>query len=100
MAANHAEPVPRSVGAGGAFWRTCAWGLLPLLLLAGLVYYVLTSGEHILGRSPVSPDALQKLEFQRVILKPARITAGIINTGPGPVSIAQVTVNEAMWRFS
>ena len=100
MAVNHAEHPPQAAGAGGGLWRTCAWGLLPLVLLAGLVYYVMTSGENILGRSPVSQDALQKLEFQRVVLRPNRILLQAINTGPGPVAVAQVTVNDAIWSFT
>lgn len=99
MAVHHAEHASRPV-TGGALWRTCAWGLLPLLLLAGLVYYVMTSGENLLGRSPVSQDALQKLEFQRVVLRPGSILVQAVNTGPGPVAVGQVTVNEAMWNFT
>ena len=86
-------------GAGGPL-KMASLFLFPLVLLGALVYHVMTGGEAILGRPPVSQDALQKLEFQRVVLRPSQIALSLINTGPGPVSVGQVTVNEALWRFS
>ncbi|MEE9274348.1 MAG: metal transporter, partial [bacterium] len=87
-------------GQGNMSWQTWGLALFPLVILAALVYFILTSGEALTGRPPVPADALQKIDFQRVVLRPNRITLHLINTGPGPVTIAQVTVNDAIWGFA
>lgn len=100
MAVSEMETETGAVEAGPSSWRTGGLALFPLIILGALVYFFLTSGELLLGRSPVPVDALQKLEFQRVILLPNQITVQVINTGPGPVTVAQVLVNEAIWGFA
>ncbi|MBI3025607.1 MAG: ZIP family metal transporter [Candidatus Tectomicrobia bacterium] len=100
MAAGEMKESLKGERGAGAPLKMVSLFLFPLVLLGALVYHVMTGGEAILGRPPVSQDALQKLEFQRVVLRPSQIALSLINTGPGPVSVGQVTVNEALWRFS
>ena len=74
---------------------------LPVLLLAGIVYLFLARGTGL--RLASSPAPIEKLDFERVELHPGEIRARVINTGPGPVTIAQVQVgwlSRASWEFT
>lgn len=74
--------------------------LLPVALLATMVVLFLTKGEVLIGRPPIPPDALLKIEFERIVFRPGEIVAIVRNTGPDEVTIAQVTVNDALWQFA
>ncbi len=73
-------------------------GLLPLALLAALVValLVLEPGRDLAAGFPPVED----LAFERVVLEPGRIRAGVLNNGPDPVTIAQVQIDEAYWQFA
>jgi zinc transporter, ZIP family len=75
-------------------WRIVASGLVPLVLLAGMVTWFLGSGTRWLnfGHLPV-----EKLAFGRVMFRPQEIVFQVRNEGPTPFTIAQVFVNEAIW---
>jgi len=82
--------------------RLLVWAsaLLPLLLLGGILYLFLAHG---VGVDLAGPIPIEKLEFERVVLRPGEIAAHVINTGPEPLTIAQVQVgwtNRANWEFS
>ena len=62
--------------------------LLPIVLIAGLVWLVLTTDPAAKLRGDLPPVEL--LAFERVVLSDDGITATILNDGPDPVSIAQV----------
>ncbi|MCZ6753343.1 MAG: metal transporter [Acidobacteria bacterium] len=73
--------------------------LLPVLLLAGILYSFLVRGT---GINLPPPAPIENLEFERIVLRPGEIRAHVINTGPEPVTIAQVQVgflNRASWEF-
>lgn len=73
--------------------------LLPLLLLAGIVMLLFTRGP---GIELAAPAPLERIEFERVVLKPGEIRAHVINTGPEPVTVQQVQVgwtSRASWEF-
>jgi zinc transporter ZupT len=79
-------------------WASAA---LPILLLVGIIYlfFVRGTGLDLVG----SPAPIEKLEFERVELRPGEIRARVLNTGPGPVTIAQVQIgwlNRASWEFT
>ncbi|MFB3153266.1 MAG: ZIP family metal transporter [Candidatus Acidiferrales bacterium] len=77
-----------------------ASALLPVLLLAGILYFLVTRGT---GLNMAAPAPIEKLEFERIVLRPGEIRAHVINTGPEAVTIAQVQVgflNRASWEFS
>lgn len=81
--------------------RALVWAsaLLPVLLLAGILYLLFARGT---GLRLAAPAPIEKLEFERVVLRPGVIRAHVINTGPDPVTIAQVQVgwlNRASWEF-
>ena len=80
--------------------RLTLFALLPLVLLGAMIGLFLSSETLLLGPSPVPPDALQRLTFERMAFYPGEIVVWVRNTGPGPARIGQVLVNDAMWAFS
>jgi zinc transporter ZupT len=74
--------------------------LVPLLVLAAVVVLFLRQEEALVGPSPVPPDALQKLEVERVTFEPGLIRVAVRNSGPAEVTVAQVLVDEALWQFA
>jgi zinc transporter ZupT len=72
--------------------------LLPLLLVAGLVWLVVTSDPAAKLRGDL--PAVEELAFQRVELRHDGIVASVLNDGPDPVTIAQVIVDDAYWAFT
>ena len=73
--------------------------LLPVVLLGGILYLFLVRGT---GLNLGAPAPIEKLEFERVVLRTDEIRAHVINTGPEPATIAQVQVgflNRASWEF-
>ena len=87
---------------GGAAWQPWAWllALLPVAILVAMVGLFLLQGERLIGKPPIPPDALLKLDFERVVFLPGEVVATLRNTGPDEVRIAQVTVNDALWQFA
>jgi zinc transporter ZupT len=71
--------------------------LVPLAALAVLLVFLLRGGASFLGTAPAP---IEKLYFERTVLRPEEIAVVVRNTGPEPVSIGQVLVNEAIWDFS
>ena len=72
--------------------------LLPLVLLAGLLVWIVRSGpvEAVRGEAP----PVEVLRIQRVELAPQRIEVAVLNDGPDPATIAQVQVDDAYWAFT
>jgi zinc transporter, ZIP family len=87
--------------AAPASWRTPLWvlGLLPVVLVAALVGWIVRSGPADAVRGSAYPP-VERLTFQRVTLAPGSITATVLNDGPDPVTIAQVAVDDAFWTFT
>ena len=73
------------------------WGLLPLALLA-VVAVIMTNTRLLEVLRPVPP--VEEIAFERVSLAPGEITLQVVNVGPDPVTIAQLTVDDAFWNFS
>ena len=80
--------------------RLVLFALLPLVLLGVMITLLLSSGTLLLGPSPVPSEALQRLTFERMAFYPGKIVVTVRNTGPGPVRIGQVLVNDAIWVFA
>jgi len=78
-----------------AIWVLLA--LLPLVLLAALLAWIVRSRPTEAIRGEVPPVEL--LAITRAELRPGEIVVHVLNDGPDPVSIAQVQVDEAYWRF-
>jgi ZIP family zinc transporter len=86
-------------GKGMSRIRLILFALLPLVLLGAMIGFFLSSETLLLGPSPVPPEALQRLTFERMAFYPGEIVVGVRNTGPGPARIGQVLVNDAIWNF-
>src|ERR671917_618569 len=79
----------------GPLW--IVFGLLPLLGLGVLLALITLNGAGI-GREDVPP--VEDLTATRVALpSPNEVVVHVTNGGPDPVTIRQVTVNEALWDF-
>jgi ZIP family zinc transporter len=72
--------------------------LLPLALLAALLAWIVRSRPTEVIRGEVPP--VEVLAITRAELRPGEILVHVLNDGPDPVTIAQVQVDEAYWRFA
>lgn len=80
--------------------RTRLWiyGLLPLLLLAGLTALFLRYGPLGVFRAAFPP--IEELTIERVRFpEPGQLEISLVNGGPEPVTVAQLLIDEAYWRF-
>ena len=77
------------------------WGvaLIPLALLGALIYLIIRTGpaERLRGED-VPP--VERLAIERAVLTNDGIDLYVLNDGPDPVTIAQVTVDDAYWSFT
>jgi zinc transporter, ZIP family len=72
----------------------------PLVLLGMLLYLFVAWGDDLLGPPPVPVDALGKLDIERIAFRPGEIALSVVNSGPGPLTVAQVVVNDGIWDFA
>jgi ZIP family zinc transporter len=73
--------------------------LVPLVLLAALIALILKTAPSDTLRGDGAPP-VERLVVQRAVLGSDGIALSILNDGPDPVTIAQVTVDDAYWAFS
>jgi ZIP family zinc transporter len=73
--------------------------LVPLILIAGLVGWIVRSGPADLLTGQGYPP-IERLTVERVVLSDGLIRLTVLNDGPDPVTIAQVQVDDAYWTFS
>jgi len=73
--------------------------LLPLVLLAGVLFAIIRFGPVEMMRDPDAPP-VEVMSVQRTLLKPEGIVLTVLNESPGPVTIAQVAVDDAFWGFT
>src|SRR3989344_6986284 len=71
--------------------------LLPLILLAGLLWGFIKYGPLGVFKAEFPP--VEKLVIQRVNFMPERIDLEVFNDGPESVTVAQLVVNEVIWKF-
>jgi zinc transporter, ZIP family len=69
--------------------------IAPLALLGVLVWWFFHGGGQFLER-PVPP--IEQISIRRTELKPGEFILTIRNTGPMPVEMTLVTVDEAIWQ--
>ena len=86
----HDETLP-ATDLGRTAWRPGAWFLvlLPVILLAGMVALFLVKGEVLVGKSPVPPDALLKVEFERLYIGDKK---AVSNNGIGPAAAPDMVI--------
>jgi ZIP family zinc transporter len=73
--------------------------LVPLVLLAALIAAILQFRPADRLRPSGAPP-VEKLQIERATLASDGIHLTVMNDGPDPVTIAQVTVDDAYWAFS
>jgi zinc transporter, ZIP family len=73
--------------------------LLPLLLLAALIAVLVRTGAPGVVRPEGAPP-VERLAIERATLNADGIELAVLNDGPDPVTIAQVTVDDAYWAFT
>lgn len=78
--------------------RRFFWFALPLVLLAALSLLVTRGG--LLSTLARGVPPVEQLSVERTRLTPGHLTLTIVNGGPEPVTVAQVMVDEAFWRFT
>jgi zinc transporter, ZIP family len=89
--------VEAGVGARGLGWRL--WPLVPVLLLAGVVSAFVASGSSLvdlIGRNPPQAD---EVDIRRVELKTGEIRIRVTNPQHDKLTIASVTVDDAIVPF-
>ena len=79
--------------------KTWLVALLPLALLAALVtsLVLLKPADQL---RPAGMPPVEKLRIERAVLAADGIRLTVMNDGPDPVTIAQVTVDDAYWAFT
>ena len=80
----------------GARVRTILLALLPFILLAAVIAIFLATNAGLPTGTAVVPG---ELSFERVVLRPNQITLSIVNSGRTELTIAQATVDDAVWAF-
>lgn len=80
--------------------RVPAWalGTIPLLLIIAALAALLTVGGDTLGER-LGPPA-EEIAVERTVLRPGEIELTVRNTGPDPVTVAQMFVNDAYVDYS
>ena len=73
--------------------------IVPLVLLAVLVTALMTLRPADRLR-PEGMPPVEKLRVERAVLAEDGIRLSVMNDGPDPVTIAQVTVDDAFWAFT
>ena len=79
--------------------KFAVWGLLPLVLLGGVIWAFFAfdpTAPLRAGFPPVEELTIERIELPR----PGEVIVYVVNGGPEPVTIAQVLVNEAYWRHT
>src|SRR3990172_6798126 len=80
--------------------RMPSWllSLLPLLLLGLLAWVFSLANPLALFTANLPP--VEQIAVERVLLTREGFELRLLNSGPLPVSIAQVTVDDAYWQFT
>lgn len=92
MATNNQNP--EATGKALSQWVK---GLLPLLLLMVVLGLFFTGDPLSVFTEDIPP--IEEINLQRIELDDDGILLNVINSGPDPVTIAQVMVDEAYWYY-
>lgn len=80
-----------------AYWRL--WALVPIVLLVGIVGIFSATGGSVVDLVGVSPPPADELDLRRVEFHPGEIQVQVRNPQPEGVTVASVTVDEAVVPF-
>ncbi|MDH4177505.1 MAG: metal transporter [Thermoleophilia bacterium] len=79
-------------------WRV--WALVPVVLLAIAVALVVARGGDIVDLIGVNPPPADEFDVRRVEFGPGEIRILVRNPQPDDLTIASVTVDDAIWPFA
>jgi ZIP family zinc transporter len=80
----------------GATTRWRIWALVPILLLVGAVSLFAASGQSLLDLVGRSPPPADQFDIRRVELSPGEVRIRVTNPQPDDLTIATVTVDDAI----
>ena len=83
---------------GGAHWRL--WALVPIAALVGAVALFVSTGGSLLELVGQSPPPRDELDVRRVEFRPGEIRVRVTNPQRESITIASVTVDDAIVPFS
>jgi zinc transporter ZupT len=83
---------------GGAHWRL--WALVPIAALVGAVALFVSTGGSLLELVGQSPPPRDELDVRRVEFRPGEIRVRVTNPQREKITIASVTVDDAIVPFS
>ena len=84
---------------GGDLARWRLWALVPVLVLAGAVSLFASQGGSVLSLLGQNPPPADAFDVRRVELDPGQIRIRVTNPQPDPLTIAVVTVDDAIVPF-
>jgi ZIP family zinc transporter len=79
-------------------WRV--WAVIPVVLLAAVVGVFVTSGGSLVDLIGRNPPSLDEFDIRRVEFKPGEIKVRVTNPQRDDLTIASVTVDDAIVPFS
>lgn len=91
--------IPDAVAAPRSTGRLWIVALVPLILLAALIFLIVKTTPTDRLRGEGAPP-VERLVIERAVLRADGIHLSVLNDGPDPVTIAQVTVDDAYWSFT
>ena len=83
---------------GGAHWRL--WALVPIAALVGAVALFVSTGGSLLELVGQSPPPRDELDVRRVEFRPGEIRVRVTNPQRETITIASVTVDDAIVPFA
>jgi zinc transporter ZupT len=83
---------------GGAHWRL--WALVPIAALVGAVALFVSTGGSLLELVGQSPPPRDELDVRRVEFRPGEIRVRVTNPQREKITLASVTVDDAIVPFS
>jgi ZIP family zinc transporter len=82
----------------GTHWRL--WGLVPIAALVGAVALFVSTGDSLIELVGQSPPPKDELDVRRVEFRPGQIKVKVTNPQREKITIASVTVDDAIVPFS
>jgi len=82
---------------GGARWRL--WALVPVIALVGAVSLFATTGDSLVDLLGKNPPPRDELDIRRVEFRPGEIKVKVTNPQRDDITIASVTVDDAIVPF-
>jgi zinc transporter, ZIP family len=89
-----------SLAARGGLARLRLWSLVPLVLLAAVVIGFTATGSSLTGLVRDNPPPADQFDIRRVEFRPGEVRIRVTNPQPDELTIALVTVDDAIVPYS